>query len=104
MTLDLLLTRTDPRHPVVVVDGRAPQPIAAVFDRLAASGRVRVVRRGDYLAGNEARNMGLGEARTEWITFVENDTVLSDGWLERLLTVGERRNAARVPGLPTAPT
>jgi GT2 family glycosyltransferase len=93
-TLDLLLARTDPRHPVVVVDGRAPRPVAAKFDRLATSGRVRVVRRRRHLAGNEARNLGLDGAHTEWIAFVENDTVLSDGWLERLLAVGEARGAA----------
>jgi GT2 family glycosyltransferase len=93
-TLDLLLARTDRRHPVVVVDGRAPRPVAAKFDSLASSGRVRVVRRRRHLAGNEARNLGLDGARTEWIAFVENDTVLSDGWLERLLAVAEAREAA----------
>jgi GT2 family glycosyltransferase len=93
-TLATLLERTDVRHPVVVVDGAAPTPVAAAFDRLAAEGRVRVVRRGRFLAGNEARNVGADRARTEWVAFVENDTVLSAGWLERLLTVGEAEDAA----------
>jgi GT2 family glycosyltransferase len=95
-TLDLLLARTDPRHPVVVVDGRAPRHVAAAFDRWAMSGRLRVVRRDRHLAGNEARNVGLDGVRTEWIAFVENDTVLSEGWLEALLAVGEDRAAASV--------
>jgi hypothetical protein len=50
-TLDLLLARTDPRHPVVVVDGRAPRRVGAEFDRLAATGRVRLVRPLERLAG-----------------------------------------------------
>jgi GT2 family glycosyltransferase len=95
-TLDLLLARTDPRHPVVVVDGRAPRRVAAAFDRLAASGRIRVARRTRYLASNEARNIGADDARTEWVAFVENDAVLSDGWLDNLLEVGEARGAASV--------
>lgn len=95
-TLDLLLARTDPRHPVVVVDGRAPRSVAATFDRLAASGRVRVVRRNRFLASNEARNIGADGVTTEWVAFVENDAVLSDGWLEALLEVGEHRGAASV--------
>jgi glycosyltransferase involved in cell wall biosynthesis len=95
-TLDLLLARTDPRHPVVVVDGRAPRQVAATFDRRATSGRVRVVRRDRHLAGNEARNVGLEGVHTEWIAFVENDAVLSEGWLETLLAVGEDRGAASV--------
>lgn len=93
-TLDVLLARTDRRHPVVVVDGRAPRPVAAAFDRVAASGRIRVARRGRHLAGNEARNLGADGARTEWIAFVENDALPSDGWLDALLAAGEARGAA----------
>ena len=93
-TLDLLLARTDPRHPVVVVDGRAPRGVAAVFDRWAASGRIRVARRAHHLAGNAARNLGADGVRTEWIAVVENDVVLSPGWLDDLLDVAEVHDAA----------
>lgn len=107
-TLDFLLARTDPRHPVVVVDAKAPREVAAALDRVAASGRIRVARRGRHLPGNEARNLGADGARTEWIAFVENDAVPSDGWLETLLAEGEGREAASAypaflwPG-PTGP-
>ena len=93
-TLTTLLERTDRRHPVVVVDAHAPKPVSGTFDRLAASGRVRVVRSGRALASNEARNAGADGARTEWVAFVENDVVLSVEWLERLLAVGEAKDAA----------
>src|SRR5262249_5504457 len=93
-TLDSLLAHTDPRHPVVVVDARAPRRVAAAFDTVARSGRVRVVRRRRHLAGNEARNLGADGAATEWIAFVENDSVLSDGWLDALIAAGESKDAA----------
>jgi hypothetical protein len=96
VTLDLLLDRTDPRHPVVVVDGRAPRRVAALFDRIAMSGRIAVARRERILASNEARNIGACGARTEWVAFVENDVVVSDGWLEALIAAGEARGAASV--------
>ena len=95
-TLTTLLERTDPRHPVVLVDALAPKPVSATFARFAAAGRVRVVRRRRFLASNEARNAGADGARTAWIAFVENDAVLSEGWLERLLAVGEAKDAASV--------
>jgi hypothetical protein len=107
-TLDLLLARTDPRHPVVVVDAKAPRRVRAVLDQVATSGRVRVCRGNRQMAGNEARNLGSEAARTEWIAFVENDTIPSEGWLETLLAEGEARDAASVypaflqPG-PTGP-
>jgi GT2 family glycosyltransferase len=93
-TLHTLLARTDPRHPVVVVDARAPRAVGAAFDRLAAVGRVRIARRPRFLAGNEARNLGADGADTEWVAFVENDVVVADGWLDALLAVGERTGAA----------
>ena len=93
-TLHVLLARTNARHPVVVVDARAPRAIGAAFDRLAAVGRIGVARRPRFLSGNEARNVGAAGARTEWIAFVENDVVPSDGWLDALLAVGERCGAA----------
>jgi hypothetical protein len=95
-SLELLLARTDERHPVVVVDGAAPRAVAAAFDRAAASGRVRVARRSRFLPGNEARNLGADGATTEWLAFVENDSILSDGWLDELLEFGETSAAPSV--------
>jgi GT2 family glycosyltransferase len=92
-TLADLLDRTDRQYPVVVVDGGAPRPVAAAFDRLAASGRIHVTRRDRFLASNEARNIGADGARTEWLAFVENDTVMSDGWLDALIVAGEAHDA-----------
>jgi hypothetical protein len=68
-----------------------------------------VARRGHHLAGNEARNLGADGARTEWVAFVENDTLPSDGWLDTLLAAGEAVGAASAypaylqPG-PNGPT
>lgn len=93
-TLELLLARTPPQHPVVVVDGNSPPRVASAFERAAASGRARVIRHGRFLASNEARNVGAETVRTEWIAFVENDTVPSDGWVDALIEVAEARGAA----------
>lgn len=95
-TLAALLTHTDLRHPVVVVDGAAPRGVAATFDRVARSGRVRVVRRARFLAGNEARNLGADGVRTEWLAFVENDCWFDNGWLDVLVAFGEANDAATV--------
>jgi len=93
-TLHTLLVRTDARHPVVVVDARAPRAIGAAFDRLAAVGRIHVARWPRFLSGNQARNLGADGVQTEWIAFVENDVVPSDGWLDALLALGVRTSAA----------
>lgn len=92
--LELLLARTDPRHPVVVVAAGVPRRLRAALDRAADPDRVRMVRHTRFLAGNEARNLGADRVRTEWVAFVENDAVLAPGWLDRLLAVAEARDAA----------
>ena len=74
----------------------ARRAVGAAFDRLAAVGRIRLIRRPRFLAGNEARNVGADAVRTDWIVFVENDVVPSDGWLDALLAVGQRAGAASV--------
>lgn len=91
-----LLARTNPSVRYVLVDGAAPRAVAAAFDRLARTGRAAVVRRNRFLASNEARNVGAEGVRSEWIAFVENDCTLSDGWIDRLLEVGETRDATIV--------
>jgi hypothetical protein len=95
-TLHDLLERTSPEYPVVVVDGDAPRAVATAFDRAAASGRIHLTRRDRFLASNEARNVGADGARTEWLAFVENDTVMSDGWLDALIAAGEAHDAVTV--------
>src|SRR4029077_20093621 len=57
---------------------------------------ISVNRRDRFLASNEARNVGADGAQTEWIAVVENDVVLSDGWLDTLLAAGEARDVASV--------
>ncbi|HEX3454707.1 MAG TPA: glycosyltransferase, partial [Gaiellaceae bacterium] len=95
-TLEHLLSRTDPRHPMVLVESQAPRHVAAQLGRFEALGRVRIARRGHQLGGNEARNIGADGATTEWIAFVENDCLMSDEWLERLIEFGESHDAASV--------
>lgn len=95
-TLEDLLVRTAPEYPLVVVDGNAPRSVATTFNRIEATGRIRVARRTRFLASNEARNVGADGARTEWLAFVENDTVMSDGWLDQLIDAGEAHDATTV--------
>lgn len=93
-TLDRLLERTDDRHRIVVVDGAAPPDVATEFDRVRASGRIEVVRSERFLATNEGRRLALDRGvDTDWVAFVENDAVPSDGWLDTLI---ERADAAGV--------
>lgn len=90
--LEHLIASTGPAHDIVVVGGGASRAVAATLDRFAEQGAIRVVRRDRFLASNEARNLGFEGVKTEWVAFVENDVWLSEGWLDRLVEVGEARD------------
>jgi GT2 family glycosyltransferase len=94
-TLSTLLDRTDDRHRVIVVDGGAPRSVSRAFGRVAATGRIDVIRRQRFLATNEARRIALDTGVSdEWIAFVENDSTPSDGWLDTLIDVARDTGAA----------
>ncbi|MGH7342507.1 MAG: glycosyltransferase family 2 protein, partial [Candidatus Rokuibacteriota bacterium] len=52
-----------------------------------------LVRTDHYLSPNHARNLGLRRARTPWIVFIDNDVVVTPGWLPRLVACGDESGA-----------
>ncbi|MER7073659.1 glycosyltransferase [Terrabacter sp. NPDC000476] len=72
---------------VLVVDDGSTDDTGAVADRLAAADeRVRVLHRGSNDGAPGApRNLGLDDARGEWVAFVDSDDEYLPGTLRRLV-------------------
>jgi GT2 family glycosyltransferase len=51
---------------------------------LAAQSDLRLIQNADNLGAPKARNQALARARGEWIVVMDNDAIVSPGWLERL--------------------
>ncbi|MCB1182335.1 glycosyltransferase [bacterium] len=81
-----LLRHTDPRHELIFVDNGSDGP---TLDLLAALERdhphVRVIRNGRNLGFAGGNNVGLAAATGDELVLLNSDTVVTDGWLERLL-------------------
>ena len=90
-----LIDTTGPHPVVVVAAGARPSVVRELAQpqRDDALGRVEVVPSDAFLPGNEARNRGASSATGEWLAFVENDVVMSDGWLDALLERGAATGA-----------
>jgi GT2 family glycosyltransferase len=88
-----LYAHTPEPFELVYVDGRAPREIAGALRAESARRGFRLIRREHYLPPNHARNLGLAEARTPWVVFVDNDVFFEDGWLSALLACGEETGA-----------
>lgn len=75
----------DPSVEVIVVDDRATDGTAILADELAETfDSVRVVRPPQNVGLGRARNLGINEARGEYILFIDGDDYLVDGALDRL--------------------
>jgi GT2 family glycosyltransferase len=92
-SLDSILAHTAEPYELVYVDGRSPRRVRQGVRARAARHGFRVVRTDRYLSPNEARNLGLAEARTEYVVFVDNDLLVTDGWLSRMLDCADETGA-----------
>jgi GT2 family glycosyltransferase len=78
-------------HEIVVVDNGSEAPTLAVLDELESEHGVRVVRNGRNLGFGQGMNIGMAHARGDVIVILNNDVVVTDGWLEDLVGALETR-------------
>lgn len=92
-SLTMLYDVTDEPFELVYVDGNSP---AAVRDRLLEESRRRgfaLLRTEHYLSPNRARNLGLGSVTTPYVVFVDNDVIVTPGWLTALVDCARETGA-----------
>lgn len=90
-------TVSQTRARIVVVDDATPDPmIRALLDRLAASGRIELLRNPHNLGFIRAVNRALRLVRLEDVVLLNADTRVPPGWLDRL-----RAAACEAPDIGT---
>lgn len=103
-TLDTLAASVSANRDVdaewIVVDDGSGSDYDAVFAKLDDTG-VRVIRQAYNRRQGATRNVGLGQARGQWIKFLDADDGLDEGHLAALLTAA---HAAPRQAIPFAPT
>ena len=98
-SLESIVAETDGRYRLIYVDGGSPRRIA---DRIAAICRdhgFQYLRHDHFLSPNAARNIGWRAAETPYIVFVDNDVIVSSGWLTALVACADETEAAVVTPL-----
>lgn len=96
VSLDTIYGNTDMPFELVYVDGRSPRSIRSALESSAAVRGFTLVRRNRYLSPNEARAIGLAEVRTPYVVFVDNDLLVTPGWLDRLVECADDTQASVV--------
>ena len=83
----LLLHRSDNSCEVIVVDDASDDASHAFLSGIKGLHLIRMAEQSGYVL---ACNRGASEARGKMLVFLNNDTVVQDGWLEALLDLFDR--------------
>lgn len=88
-----VIEHTEGPYKLVYVDAGGPPDLGAELKKICADNGFRYIGLPEILNPNEARNIGIHVARTPYIVFLNNDVVVSPGWLPPLLACAEETGA-----------
>ena len=91
-SLESLIEHT-PGLRLIYVDGNSPERWKSYLEEMAAEHGFSLIRKEHFLTPNQARNIGLAAAETEFVAFCDNDVLFTDGWLDRLVACAEETDA-----------
>ncbi len=98
-SIECLYQNTSLPFAFVCVDGGSPRPTRRYLAAESRRRGFRLIRTDHYLTPNEARNLALREVKTAYVVFIDNDVIVSPGWLEALTRCAEETGAEIVTPL-----
>ncbi|BAY74012.1 putative glycosyltransferase [Nostoc linckia NIES-25] len=95
-SLESIYQNTQLPFSLIYVDGGSPQHIRRYLQQQAQEKKFQLIRTERYLSPNQARNLGLQQVNSEYLVFIDNDVIVSPGWLNSLLECAEETKATVV--------
>lgn len=95
-SLESIFEHTPQPFNLVYVDGNSPGHIKRYLEAQAQLHQFNLLRTDIYLYPNQARNLGLEQVSTKYVVFVDNDVIVSPGWLDALVQCAEETEATVV--------
>jgi GT2 family glycosyltransferase len=89
---DLYEHTTLPFH-LIYVDAGGPPPTRRYLEEAARERGFELIRVDRYLGQNEARNLTRSLVKTEFVVFLDNDVLLTPGWLEKIVQCADETGA-----------
>ncbi len=94
--LETIYEHTDLPFCLIYVDGGSPPQVKKYLEQYSSEKGFKLIRNESYLYPNQARNIGLAEVDTKYVVLIDNDVVVSPGWLSELVKCSEDTNASVV--------
>jgi GT2 family glycosyltransferase len=98
-SLESIYTHTEYPFKLIYIDGNSPPHIREYLALKAIEKQFQLIRTDYYLCPNHARNMGLRQVNTKYVVFIDNDVVVTRGWLKALVDCAETTGATVVSPL-----
>ncbi|MBW4575027.1 MAG: aldo/keto reductase [Aphanothece sp. CMT-3BRIN-NPC111] len=95
-SLTSIYAHTGQPFELIYVDGNSPSPIKEYLQTQAKERGFKLIRSEHFLMPNQARNLALAQVATKYIVFIDNDVVVTAGWLNYLVQCAEETNATIV--------
>lgn len=98
-SLKSVIAYTGRPYELVYVDAGGPAALARDLKKICSDNGFVYIRHPTILKPNEARNIGIRATRTPYIAFLNNDVIVSPGWLSAMVTCAEETGAEIVAPL-----
>ncbi|BAB76902.1 glycosyltransferase family 2 protein [Anabaena sp. FACHB-709] len=95
-SLESIYEHTKIPFKLIYVDGNSPTKVRKYLQKQAQEKNFQLIRTDYYLSPNHARNIGLSHVDTKYLVFLDNDVIVSPGWLQALVNCAETTGATVV--------
>lgn len=98
-SLESIYEHTEYPFKLIYIDGGSPSHIRDYLAAYADQKQFQLIRTDYYLCPNHARNLGLRLVSSKYVVFIDNDVVVTPGWLKNLVQCAEETGATIVSPL-----
>jgi len=82
---------TNISYRIIIIDDNSDDSAMVDFLRSIGGSNIKVIHNPDNLRWVRSVNRGLGESSAEYVCIMNNDTIVSDGWLGQMVAVAEKQ-------------
>ncbi len=98
-SLTSIYEHTEYPFQLIYIDGNSPTQTRQYLEEQAHEKGFQLIRTDYYLCPNHARNLGLRQVKSKYVVFIDNDVVVTPGWLKALVDCAEDTQATVVSPL-----